>query len=902
MEVNIKSAVLYSYLALFLGQHQVSARQRINGFVLLRNVKLLQAQLSDLKERMHIDLPQGLLMSLISEQDAQIEVELTLLLEGLIMDHQVFRSFGYENLLEQGYLSYDLWKAFQSANASLIIDRLDNAFHTMSDDEDDVHLDQGARDEFQIDVLDPQTLSMQSPLNLSQAARSGDFVRVKDLLADGCDPDALVPNAFSPRSVTLPLVEAIKHNHQEIIDLLISHGAKVDGPNHQESPSPLITALKGENTFAISKLLSHKADLKILGQLADAEYLRFASTLIMNHGVSTESILRAVPRSKVMAKMLRCALFDAGADIKHRRKNSRLSYEARFLSCVAALDGYVTGNSPISHAVSEVSQRFAHFRDLATNSPKDFQTGIDKHQTEALQSVDNERDMVRAIRRKDMESVDWHIKLGADPTLGLTAALLIRDPRILKLLLERGADTNCIVSSKIRASLMAAIQARDRNFVDLLLETRRAVDWLRNLNFIHNGWSPLMIAVQYNDEYIARRLIGNGASPTYNGGDSLTIARQNGFYVMLQILLGRIHPLPKSRKCLSEIVPLTLQSINRKEELEWDAPWVDDVQPNTEEQQDSLVRRRDSLMRRLNKIRLRNMRLQFRKQHANILACAEASVLTPTNIWTEFERTWDGILRFLQERDVSDLQGGPSTTSRAWGRGFDADYSNAWSSGINVMRNLYAGKLPSSLNDTIMFLAIAKAMCLSGSAPALSTWDSDFASDLGRWQILFKSDVDSLLDFREAVSSIWGIRLEHLSHVNSPDSETLSSFQELGVSLADDAELSLDLRGLDDGLIASQERWRSCNELRVPEENQHDLVQESRDFLNKIQASRQSEENATWRPPGNHTTQDWGTSMPIWNLFRTDPKVHTFNLTATLLMAGFLFGVVLTFLLGKKYH
>ena len=888
MEVNIKSAVLYSYLAPLLGQHQQLARQSIDGFVLLKNVKLLQAQLNDLKERTHIDLPQGLLMSLVSEQDAQIEAELTLLLEGLITDHQVFRSFGYENLLERGYLSYDLWKAFQSANASLIIDRLDNAFHAMSGDEDDVHIDQGARDDFQNDVLDPHTLSMQSPLNLSQAARSGDVVRVKDLLADGCDPDAL-----DPRFTTLPLVEAIKHNHQEIIDLLISHGAKVDGPNNDIFLSPLITALKGENTFAISKLLSHMADLKILGQLRDADYLRFAISLIMNHGVSTESVLRAVPRSKVTAKRLRCALFDAGADVKYTTGNSRLSYEIRFLSCAATLDGYVTGNH--------------------------------KNQTEALQSIDNERSMIRAIQMKDMESVDLHIKLGADPTLGLTAALLIRDPRIFKLLLERGADTNCIVSSKERASLMAAIEAGDRNFVDLLLETRRAVYRLDTLNFIHNDWTPLMIAVQHNNEYIARRLIRDGASSTFTtyNGDSLTIARQNGFHDMLQILLGGIpisHPLPDSRKCLHEIVPQSLQSINRKEELEWDAQWIDDVQPNTEEQQDSLLRRRDSLMRRLNKIRLRNMRLQFRKQHTKILACAEASVNASRAFesrifaWTEFETTWrkpyssifhntPGLFDDYIERGVSDLHAGPSTNSRAWGRGFDADYSTAWSSGINVMRNLHAGKLPSSLNDTIMFLAIAKAMCLSGSAPALSTWYSDFASDIGRWQILFKSDIDSLLDFREAVSSIWGIRLEHLTHVNSPDSETLASFQELAVSLADDAELSFGLRGLDDGLIASQDHWRSCNELRVPEENRHDLVQqESRDFLNRIQALRQSEENATWRPPGNHTTQDSGTSMPIWNMFRTDPKVHTFNLTATLLMAGFIFGVVLTFLLGKKYH
>lgn len=57
MEVNIKSVVLYSYLAHLLGQNQISASQKINGFVLLNNAKFLQTHLNDLKEMMHMDLP-----------------------------------------------------------------------------------------------------------------------------------------------------------------------------------------------------------------------------------------------------------------------------------------------------------------------------------------------------------------------------------------------------------------------------------------------------------------------------------------------------------------------------------------------------------------------------------------------------------------------------------------------------------------------------------------------------------------------------------------------------------------------------------------------------------------------------------------------------------------------------
>ena len=904
MEVNIKSAALYSYLAPLLGQNSDLASQRINVVVLLRNAKMLQTHLNDLKERMHIDQPQGPLMSLLSEQNAQIEAELTLLLEGLITDHQVFRSFGYDILLERGYVSYDLWKASQRAKSSLLIGRLDNAFQMLRSHEDDFHLDQRARHDFQHELA-PALLSQPGfyPRDLSEAAQFGDVARVKELLADGCDPNALVLDPFPyARIERMPLVEAIKHWNPEIFDLLISHGANVDGPNDAPALSPLRAALKGKNTYAISKLLSHMADLKVLGQLQDADCLQSATDLIMNHGISTESILRVIPRPEVMKKRLRCALFDAGADIRILINDNHPSYETRIVRRRTASRGHldktrgmVTGNHPMSDTVTEVSQGLADFLGLAGSVGEGLQTGIDNYQTEALQSVKNARDMIHAIQRNDVESVDVHVKLGADPTLGLTAALLIRDPRIFKLLLERGADTDCVVPSKARASLMAAIKAGNLCFVDLLLEACRASDSLGYVNFAHNGWTPLMIAVLHNNERIVRSLIRHGARPdfdTYNG-DTYTIPRQNGFHRVFQIL--RQGP--------------------RKEKNVLTEQWLKNNKLNAEEQ-------RNSPVRRLNKMRLRKLHRMFRKQHFIIWACAEASVKTlravepaprefsETNTWP----VWEDLSDVLYPRDwsvgpisstmfIRSLLARPDVDARAWGPGFDADYKKAWKSGINVMRTLLAGKLPSSLNDTIMFLAIAKAMCLSALTLGLSMSQSDFASDIGRWQILFESENGNLLNFQEAVSSIWGIRLEHLSHVNSPDSETLAYFQELAVCLADDAELYFGLGEHDCGLIASQEHWQSRNKLRVPEEDQHDLVrQESRASINKIQTSRQSEESSTRRPPDNDTTQDSGTSMPIWNMFRTDPKVHTFSLIAILLIAGFIFSVVLTFLLGKKYH
>ena len=542
----------------------------------------MQTKLNNLKKEIQINLPQRPLSSLRSEQDAQVEAELTLLLEDLITDHQVFQSFGYESLYKQGYLSYDLWKAFQSSNASLTIDRLNHAFETTRDGDDDMRMDQRDCNDFQNDVLDPYTISMQSPLSLSLAAGSGDLAQVQNLLADGCDPNALCPNTLDPkRFETVPLVEAIKHNHQEIVDLLISYGAKVDGPDHDRLLSPLIAALEVGNTHAISKLLSHRVDLKILGQLQDEDCWPFATNLIMNYGISIDSVLRVLPRSQAKEKMLRCALFDAGADIKSSTDHLGASHKFRFAGRPTTsgdhLDksnGILTGNHPMPNTGTEVSQGSIEFPRLASHVSENLQTSIDNDQTKAPPLTNNERDMVRAIQRKDMESVDLHIKVGADPTLGLTAALIIRDPRIFKLLLERGADTDCIILSKARTSLIAAIEAGNQNFVDLLLKAPRATDSLGNVDFIHNGWTPLMIAVQHNNRRIARSLIRNGARPQFAtcNGDSFTIARQNDFHDVLQILLKGTRvslPIPKPGVRRDEVSSQALRSINWKEEDMW---------------------------------------------------------------------------------------------------------------------------------------------------------------------------------------------------------------------------------------------------------------------------------------------------------------------------------------------
>ena len=115
INVAVKSATLYMYLELFFRSHlRRSTSQSIDGFLLLKHTEFLQTHLDDLRKQIPIDIPQGPLISAISEQNTQIEARFALLVEGLVTDHEVFQSFGYEDLFEQGYLSYKCWKSFQS--------------------------------------------------------------------------------------------------------------------------------------------------------------------------------------------------------------------------------------------------------------------------------------------------------------------------------------------------------------------------------------------------------------------------------------------------------------------------------------------------------------------------------------------------------------------------------------------------------------------------------------------------------------------------------------------------------------------------------------------------------------------------------------------------------------------
>ena len=473
----------------------------------------------------------------MSEQDTQLEAELSLLLEGFVQDHQVFQSYGYENLYEQGYLGYDEWKTFQCSSTHLIIDQLDSAFHATSD-------------------------KVRSHLHICMAAWSQSARTIKLLLEDGHDPNAFDPSM--QQLVSVPLVEAIKHKNQEVADLLIDHGASVDGPYPDKCHSPLVAALEHGNIRIVTRLLSFRVSLKILDEVAVHDRWRFAST-ILEIGISTDSTLKTFLKSEV---------------------------------------------------------------------------GTHTHWTKELRRNDETRRLIRAIISKNTGTVDLHLPNSADPSLGI-AAFNAHDWKTVRLLLDTNINFKSFPAAAAKSALMAAVKAGDRDVVECLLTIRAQSNSLRDLDFVIDGQTPLMVAILHNDTHITQTLMDMGANPTFttDSGNCFTIARNYGSDDMLQTLFrGTRVSLPSGDSLSymekgqfsygtpsSQLQTLTLRGIRANPDLDLLSSTPD--KPQSELRHRKFEDQQEVVDQCLKEIRLRSLRLEFRKQHSHITNCAYVSTL-----------------------------------------------------------------------------------------------------------------------------------------------------------------------------------------------------------------------------------------------------------------------------------
>jgi hypothetical protein len=134
LAVNIYSDALYSELIQVIGPEKMAeeeivghgdAPNSLNGFCLLQSFQNLQAHLNLLGCYAFTD---PTLSPVISEME--------LLVHGFLSDGEAFKSFGYEHLYENGYLTFEQWKAFQQDQLQRDISTLDERFIAMDDSND----------------------------------------------------------------------------------------------------------------------------------------------------------------------------------------------------------------------------------------------------------------------------------------------------------------------------------------------------------------------------------------------------------------------------------------------------------------------------------------------------------------------------------------------------------------------------------------------------------------------------------------------------------------------------------------------------------------------------------------------------------------------------------------------
>ncbi|KAK0745826.1 hypothetical protein B0T18DRAFT_137752 [Schizothecium vesticola] len=213
---------------------------------------------------------------------------LSLLVDSFLTDREIFRSFGYENLYERGFLSFEHWKEFQRSQLDDDITLLDDSFTAFAEARTWSTLDDaaggviGAPGDIPVDSSDagltsdlpeegdsdtpaetpsPLQTVLQSDLashtldrsTLLEAASRGDESAVRLFLDRGADANES-GWLFSPT----PLEKAAEGGHESTVRLLLDRGARIDGVSGRYS-TPLGKAAEGGHESTVRLLLDRGA-------------------------------------------------------------------------------------------------------------------------------------------------------------------------------------------------------------------------------------------------------------------------------------------------------------------------------------------------------------------------------------------------------------------------------------------------------------------------------------------------------------------------------------------------------------------------------------------------------------------------------------------------------------------
>jgi hypothetical protein len=173
--VTIHSKDLSTELAKITGLESLRPKNdfshiSVDGFLLLRSYESLRIHLRSLQSSYTLESP----TSLISE--------LELLVDHFLADGEVFESYGFENLYENGFLTYEHWKVFQQTKLQREISTLDEGFCTVDTLAGDVEAEEL--------LTSPSCATSDSTLNLQV---SGTELEVTSILED----DEVPPESHS---------------------------------------------------------------------------------------------------------------------------------------------------------------------------------------------------------------------------------------------------------------------------------------------------------------------------------------------------------------------------------------------------------------------------------------------------------------------------------------------------------------------------------------------------------------------------------------------------------------------------------------------------------------------------------------------------------------------------------
>jgi len=166
-----------------------------------------------------------------------------------------------------------------------------------------------------------------------------------------------------------------------------------------------------------------------------------------------------------------------------------------------------------------------------------------------------------ACRLNNTNLVEKLINAGADTNIAgsdgyfVFNALFVAVDRdaidVVKLLLEKGADPNCMNTEERLSVLSMACRRNNYDMAELLIENGALVDGLGDNEWTDYVFYPILDAVESGNIHLVRLLIDNGCQidvADRSGDTPITIAQRNDYPEILQLLHEKINTQVTSTK------------------------------------------------------------------------------------------------------------------------------------------------------------------------------------------------------------------------------------------------------------------------------------------------------------------------------------------------------------------